>query len=291
MASGSAHQTIVELLIETDPFVPANSIVPLTITIEERDTGASIGEHILPVRVGELRNGTLFPLTQHISVDPTDYDEFKTVKVKNTGNAPTTYNVWLDNSLAGDVIFELDSNPSLLVAPGYEEIIKVNVIPTASASADQMYEVVIWVEDETGAVNMSATITANITKSSDIRIDAPLVIGVTPGQMTNIEFNLTNIGNLEESVLVTPAVEGNWTTDVNEIGMTLQINQTITGQIVVSVPSLGGEQSLADGSVHNLTLSVYDASTFAFKTSFTIQLRVGAIFALEAEAWPAVMEF
>jgi hypothetical protein len=60
-ATGSAHQTIIELLIETDPFVPANSIVPLTITIEERDTGAYIGEHILPVRVGELRNGTLFP--------------------------------------------------------------------------------------------------------------------------------------------------------------------------------------------------------------------------------------
>ena len=73
--------------------------------------------------------------------------------------------------------------------------------------------------------------------------------------------------------------------------MTLQINQTITGQVVVSVPSLGGEQSLADGSVHNLTLSVYDASTSAYKTSFTVQLRVGAIFALEAEAWPAVMEF
>ena len=290
-ASGSAHQTIIELLIETDPFVPANSIVPLTITIEERDTGAYIGEHILPVRVGELRNGTLSPLTQHISVDPTDYDEFKTLKVLNTGNAPTTYYVWIDNSLAGDVIFELDSNPSLLVAPGYEEIIKVNVIPTASASADQMYEATIWVEDETGAVNMSATITANITKSSDIQIDAPLVIGVTPGQMTNVEFNVTNIGNLEESILITPAVEGNWTTDVNEIGMTLQINQTITGQVVVSVPSLGGEQSLADGSVHNLTLSVYDASTSAYKTSFTIQLRVGAIFALEAEAWPTVMEF
>ena len=290
-ATGSAHQSIVELLIQTDPYVPANSIVPLTITIEERDTGASIGEHILPVRVGELRNGTLFPLTQHISVDPTDFDEFKTIKVSNTGNAPTTYYVWIDDALAGDVIFELDSNPSMLVAPGYDDIIKISVIPTAAASADQTYEAVVWVADSTGAVNMSANITANITKSSDIRIDAPLVIGVTPGQMTNIEFNVTNIGNLQESILIMPSIEGNWSTDVTEIGMTLQINQTITGQIVVSVPSLGGEESLMDGSVHNLTLAVYDASTSDFKTSYTIQLRVGALFALEAEAWPAVMEF
>jgi hypothetical protein len=224
-------------------------------------------------------------------LEPTDYDEFKTIKLTNTGNAPTSFYVWIDTSLAGDVIFELDSNPSMLVAPGYEDIIKINVIPTAAASADQVYEAVVWVEDSNGAVNLSANITANITKSSDIQISGPTVVGVTPGQMTSIEFNVTNIGNLEESILITPAVEGNWSTDVTEIGMTLQINQTIAGQIVVSVPSLGGEQSLMDGSVYNLTLSVYDASTSDYKTSFTIQLRIGALFALEAEAWPTEMEF
>lgn len=288
---GGAHKTIVELLITTDPFVPANSIIPLTLTVEHRDTGEIITEHILPIRVGEIRNGTLFPLTQTLSLAPTDVGEFKTIKITNTGNAPTTFYVWLDNSEAGDVMFELDSNPSMLIAPNYEDIIKVRATPSSTASADQNYVTTVWVEDSSGVVNMSANITANITKSSDIQVEGPQVVAVTPGEMTMVEFNVTNIGNLQESVVVKPTVEGEWSTDVSEIGMTLSINQTIAGQVVVSVPSLGGETTLLDGSVHNLTISVYDADSSAFKTSIVIQLRVGALFTLEAEDWPTEMEF
>jgi len=288
---GAAHMTTVEMLITTDPYVPANSIIPLTLTVEERDTGFLITEHILPIRVGEVRNASLFPLTQPLELSPTDVGEFTTIKITNTGNSPATFYVYLDNSEAGDVIFELDSNPSMLIAPNIQDIIKVRATPTSLASADRDYVTTIFVADSSGVVNLSANITANITQSSDIRIEGPPIVPVTPGEMMMVEFNVTNIGNLQESVLVAPTVEGDWSTDVTEIGMTLTINQTITGQVVVNVPSLGGETNLMDGSIHNLTISVYDAETSAFKTSIVIQMRVGALFSLEAEDWPTEMEF
>ena len=197
----------------------------------------------------------------------------------------------LDTSGAGDVIFELESNPSFLVAPGFSDVIKIAVLPTSSAIADVNYTGVIEVLDASGAVNITANITANFSKSSDIRLDGPSIVGVTPGEMAKVEFNVTNIGNLQESIRITPTVEGNWTTDVTEIGMTLAIEETLAGQIIVSVPSIGGAQSLSDGSVFNLSISVYDASSGAYKTGLVVQLKVGAVFSLEAEGWPSEMEF
>lgn len=284
-------ENAVELLVTTNSTALANSIVPLTITVEERDTGIPISEYTLPIKVGDLRNASLVPLTQSITLAPNDFDKFRTIQITNTGNSPTTYYVNLDTSGAGDVIFELESNPSFLVAPGFSDVIKIAVLPTSSAIADVNYTGVIEVVDASGSVNITANITANISKSSDIRLDGPSIVGVTPGEMAKVEFNVTNIGNLQESIRITPLVEGNWTTDVTEIGMTLSIEETLAGQIIVNVPSMGGTQSLSDGSVYNLSISVYDASSGAYKTGLVIQLKVGAVFSLEAEGWPNEMEF
>lgn len=289
---GAQHFQSIVMLVTSETDARANSIVPVTVTIEELDTGEFIAEYDILFRVSELNNATLTnEQTQPITVGPTDKNQFLTLKITNTGNTPTTYYVYVETNENAEVLFELDSAPSMVIAAQRYEIIRVNVIPTGLASADQTYSAKVWVADSTKTVNQSANISANITQTSNVRIVAPTLVAVTPGEMSKIEFNVTNTGNLLESLKVTPTVEGDWSTDVTEIGMTLTINQTITGQIIVSVPDLGGEQLLMDGSIYNLSLSVYDATSNAYKTGIIVQLRIGALFELEAEDWPNEMEF
>jgi len=291
-SGGAQHIQNVVMLVTSDADARANSVVPVTVTIEELNTGEFITEYDMLFRVSELNNATLTnEQTQPITVGPTDTNQFTTLKITNTGNTPTTFYVYVETNENAEVLFELDSVSSMVIAAQRYEIIRVNVIPTGLASADQIYSAKVWVADATGAVNQSANISANITQTSNVRIEAPALVAVTPGEMSKIEFNVTNTGNLIESLKVTPTVEGDWSTDVTEIGMTLTINQTITGQIIVSVPDLGGAQLLMDGSIFNLSLSVYDATSNAYKTGIIVQLRIGALFDLEVEDWPDEMEF
>lgn len=291
-AEGSQHLTSVVMLITSDPEARALFWEPVTITIEELNTGEYIGEYEIRLNVTQLTNATLSnEQTQPITVGPTDKDQFTTLKITNTGNAATPFYVYVETSPSNEVLFELDSVSSMVIAPLRFEIIRVNVIPTGLASADQIYSATVWVADANGLVNQSVNISANITQTSNVRIEGPTLVSVTPGEMSKIEFNVTNTGNLIESLKVTPTVEGDWSTDVTEIGMTLTINQTITGQIVVSVPDISGAQTLLDGSIHNLTLNVYDAASGSYKTGMIVQLRIGALFELVAEDWPTEMEF
>tara|TARA_B100000768_G_scaffold118465_1_gene109581 strand:+ start:3243 stop:8186 length:4944 start_codon:yes stop_codon:yes gene_type:complete len=299
--NGSTHiKSGIELIVTTNDTAPQTAgedYTLLPITVEDQATGVIISEYQLQIKVGALRNASLLPSTQNATLNINDVDVFRTIQVKNTGNSQTAFYVGFDTSDATGMIFELDSNPSFILGAGRTEVIRVAIQPTSSAKADVNYTAIVLVTDASGAVNASATIVANLSKSETVVIAGPAIIAVTPGKMAKIEFNVTNTGNLQQSVIITPSfvtptMDGNWTTDVSEIGMTLSINQTLAGQIVVSVPSLGGSQTLLDGAVYNLMLTVRDTSTPPKDLdTLTVQLRVGALFDLVAEGWPSVMEF
>ena len=275
------------LSVTTDPQASADVSQPLSIIIEERDTGFYIDTHTININVNEVINASLSPTNQ--SVDMSAYETPLTrVIITNTGNAPTNFNLWLDASNSADVDFTLESPNSLLIAAGYESSVKIRINPSEDASFDELYMATLWVSTDTG-LNLSANIVANISEEHILEIDALSQIAVVPGTNQDVAFNLTNIGNLAETVTVTINVEGNWTVTPSTQQFTLPIDAVVDGIVNVEVPSLGGSDDLLNGAVHNMTITVKDSVTEATLGIRSVELVVGALFLVEADNWPDEM--
>ena len=275
------------LSVTTDPQASADVSQPLSIIIEERDTGFYIDTHTININVNEVINASLSPTNQ--SVDMSAYETPLTrVIITNTGNAPTNFNLWLDASNSADVDFTLESPNSLLIAAGYESSVKIRINPSEDASFDELYMATLWVSTDTG-LNLSANIVANISEEHILEIDALSQIAVVPGTNQDVAFNLTNIGNLAETVTVTINVEGNWTVTPSTQQFTLPIDAVVDGIVNVEVPSLGGSDDLLNGAVHNMTITVKDSVTEATLGVRSVELVVGALFLVEADNWPDEM--
>ena len=284
---GDIHIAGFTLSVTTDPQASADVSQPLSIIIEERDTGFYIDTHTININVNEVINASLSPTNQ--SVDMSAYETPLTrVIITNTGNAPTNFNLWLDASNSADVDFTLESPNSLLIAAGYESSVKIRINPSEDASFDELYMATLWVSTDTG-LNLSANIVANISEEHILEIDALSQIAVVPGTNQDVAFNLTNIGNLAETVTVTINVEGNWTVTPSTQQFTLPIDAVVDGIVNVEVPSLGGSDDLLNGAVHNMTITVKDSVTEATLGIRSVELVVGALFLVEADNWPDEM--
>ena len=284
---GDIHIAGFTLSVTTDPQASADVSQPLSIIIEERDTGFYIDTHTININVNEVINASLSPTNQ--SVDMSAYETPLTrVIITNTGNAPTNFNLWLDASNSADVDFTLESPNSLLIAAGYESSVKIRINPSEDASFDELYMATLWVSTDTG-LNLSANIVANISEEHILEIDALSQIAVVPGTNQDVAFNLTNIGNLAETVTVTINVEGNWTVTPSTQQFTLPIDAVVDGIVNVEVPSLGGSDDLLNGAVHNMTITVKDSVTEATLGVRSVELVVGALFLVEADNWPDEM--
>ena len=284
---GSIHIAEFTLSVTTDPQTSADTLQPLSIRIEEKDTGIYIGTHVIGISVNEVLNASLSPTNQ--SVDMTAYETPLTrVIITNTGNAPTNFNLWLDSSNSVGVEFTLESPTNLLIAAGYESSVKIRINPSEDASFDELYMATLWVSTDSG-LNLSANIVANISEEHLLEINAPAQIAVVPGTNQDVGFNLTNIGNLAETVTVTIDVEGNWTVSPFTQQFTLPIDAVIDGIVNVQVPALGGSDELLNGAVHNMTITVTDSATSATLGVRSVELVVGALFIVEADNWPDEM--
>ena len=277
------------LSITTDPQAPADTFQPLNITIEDRLTGEVLDVHTLMIRVQESVNFELFPTND--TVDLSIYENPLTrVYINNTGNVATTFTLWLDESQAGDIDFVIESAMEVLVAPGYSESIKIRLNPNGDASADDFHMATLWVMAQSG-MNLSASIVGNISGDHSLQIDGPSSVEVTPGINEVIPFTFSNSGNLEESLNVTAVIEGNWSSSWVLDQMVLPINGSLGNDLTVNVPALGGDQELANGDIHNLTVTLYQTSNGAYLVSRNIQLVVAPLFLVEVEDWPDEMFF
>ena len=139
--TGNAHISNVTLKVTTDPQAPADTLQPLTIRIEDRDTGEILSLNVLLIRVEESINFELHP-TNH-TVDLSPYETPLTrVFINNTGNVATTFKIWLDNIDSNDVDFTLESPTEVVVAPGYSDTVKIRLTPDSEASADEMLSLI-----------------------------------------------------------------------------------------------------------------------------------------------------
>jgi len=287
--TGNAHISNVTLKVTTDPQAPADTLQPLTIRVEDRDTGEILSLNTLMIRVEESINFELHP-TNH-TVDLSPYETPLTrVFINNTGNVATTFLIWLDNSQSNDVEFTLESATEVVVAPGYSDSVKIRLTPDTEASADDMHMTTLWVE-AVGGMNLSASIVANITADHHLTIDVQDLISVTPGVNETIDVTFTNTGNLEEYLNVTAVVEGGWESSWVDSQIVLPINGSLQNDLTVTIPALGGNYSLANGDTHNVTISLYHTNNGGFLSSRTITLVVAPLFLVELDNWPTEMNY
>jgi len=287
---GDAHISNVTLKVTTDPQAPADTLQPLTIRVEDRETGEILSLNTLQIRVEKSVNFELIP-TNH-SIDLSPYETPLTrVYINNTGNVATTFLIWLDTSLENDVSFTSESATELIVAPGYSESVKIRLTPDLEASADEVHMATLWVANVSSGMNLSAAIVANITADHHLEINVQDTISVTPGVTEVIDVTFSNTGNLEELLNVTAVVEGGWETSWQQDQIILPIDGSLANDLTINVPALGGNDSLADGDLHNVTISLYHSVNGGFLSTRTITLVVAPVFLVEVDNWPAEMKY
>ena len=288
--TGDAHISNVTLRVTTDPQAPADTFQPLKIRVEDRDTGELLSIKTLMIRVEESVNFELEPTNHSVELSP--YESLLTrVYVNNTGNVATTFSIELNNSQAGDVDFVIESALEIIVAPGYSESIKIRLYPDQEASADSFHMTTLYVTALSTGMVRSASIVANISADHHLDIAAPSVVEVTPGTTEVIDVVFSNSGNLEESLNVTAVIEGNWSSSWVLDQMVLPINGSLENDLTIQIPSLGGESEMANGDIHNVTISLYQSTNGAYLASRTIQLKVAPLFLVEIENWPEEMKY
>ena len=163
--------------------------------VEDPYSGQLIGDvHVFYVVVGQIFNGSLTPTNQSLDLDIGE-STFTTIKVVNTGNAPTDYTIWLDNSQAGDVEFKLESpsSSSLFIAAGYQESIQIEMIANSEANSDGFYMCTVWVSANNGEILLSSNVVANISENHSMGIEAQELIAVTPGLQESVDFTVSNL--------------------------------------------------------------------------------------------------
>ena len=122
-------------------------------------------------------------------------------------------------------------------------------------------------------------------------IDLEDSISVTPGETQIIPVDFQNNGNTQEELDVTAVIEGNWTNSWQYEQITIPIDGTISNELTVEIPALGGEYTLENGDIHKLTISLYETGTNDFLASRDVDLIVAPIFIVEIENWPEIQYF
>ena len=286
-ATSGGHLSLVTLTVKTDPLAPSQLLQPLTVRYYDLDSGVYIGQQTMDIRVGETINASLTPTNQ--SIDITPYEQLSAfVNIENTGNAPTTFSVSLDNGGYEDVLFELDSSSSVVIAAGYASSVRVNIIPSPDASADEFYMSILTVSmlDENGdLVELNANIVANISEVHDVQLTSPDSLAAVPGTVLTLPFSLANTGNLVETVNINITVDGGWGTTPTVQSFTVPINGMSNGSFDIDIPALDGTDNLLNGAVHDANLTVYDPETDDVYVLKKVQLLVAPVFTYTIEGW------
>tara|TARA_Y100000766_G_scaffold278148_2_gene284531 strand:- start:27 stop:5114 length:5088 start_codon:yes stop_codon:yes gene_type:complete len=286
------HTSIVTLNVRTDSLAPSGLVQPIPIQVEDPYSGQIIGQRfIVYVVVGQVFDASLSPTNHTEQLEVTKSEEH-TIFVSNTGNSPADYTISIDTSQAGDVEFEIVSpvNNKLFIAAGYEDSIRVRMTANANANYDEFYMATVSVSSNNGQILLYSNIVANITENHSFVISAIEELAVTPGTDEDIDFNLTNRGNLEESISINFTVEGDLSLSDYTMTETVPINQSYSDQITVTIPELTSSDSMAQGDSYNLTITVL-SSAGAEYSKHVVKLIVQPLFIVESSDWPAEMKF
>lgn len=292
-ATSGAHLSLVTLTVKTHPLAPSGLLQPLTVRYYDLDSGSYVGEQTMDIRVGETINATLTPSSQVIESTPYESPSAFVI-IKNTGNGPTTYSVSLDDGGYDDVGFELDTSSSVIIAAGYESAVRVNIIPTEDASADNIYMATLKVSliNENGTlIELFADIVANMSEVHDVVLNTPESLAAVPGTIVTLPFDLENTGNLVETVNVNISVDGGWDTTPVIQSFTIPIDGTSSGTFDITIPALDGSDNMLNGAIHDANITVSNTATGVVYVESKVQLLVAPVFTYTLEGWESEYYF
>ncbi|MCH1540655.1 MAG: hypothetical protein L7S56_04370 [Candidatus Poseidonia sp.] len=284
------HVSTYDLYVTTDQYATANTIEYLGIRVTEVDSGAFIGEFDIPIRVGEKVNAALSPTNQSINLTALDSIATRIV-VSNVGNTPAEFNVWMDTADAGEVTFLMETPSQFQIGAGYDETIRIRLTASADARADELYMATVWVSNEESGLNLSANVVGNISENRVVGINTPTSIGVIPGTSETVDYNITNIGNLAENIIIETYMDSGWTVTPSNITLGLEIGDITDGSFTIDVPSLGAEDELLNGAIYPVIMRVLDPTSYEVLENHSFNLVVSPLFIVEAEEWPSLMEY
>lgn len=269
---------------------PANSIEHVTIVVENLDTGAYISSHTVEFIVVESIDLEVDPSSQLVNLSVGE-SVVTRVKISNTGNTQTLYNLWIDDSTSDEVEFEIETDDSILVGSGFDTTVKIRLTASNDARADIQYTGTLWVESPASGLNVSADIIANISENHGVDIDPDVMqIAVIPGTQESIGFNISNLGNLAESVNLVINHSDGWDIDGDDQDIPLSIGESYSGSFILSVPSYDGSESMLNGVSHTMTLTAYGDEDFMLDQE-VIEVIIAPKFIPEFENWPSEVEF
>jgi uncharacterized membrane protein len=289
-SNATDHTTTFPLVITPDPMAPANSIEMLHIDIQEMSTGEFISSFEVPIRVGEKVNASLTPSSQEINMSIGD-SITTSVVISNVGNTPATFGVWLDTSLAGEVDYVLETPTVVVIGAGYESTVRVRLSPTSDALAATEYKATVWVSNAASGLNLSADILGNISEKHGLIVNTLDEIGVIPGEDQTVNFTIQNSGNLIEDIIVETTIAEEWAVSPASFPLMLEVNEVYSGSMTVSVPALGGEDNMLNGTIYPVVMRILNATTQEELQVHRFNFIVAPLFIVEMEDWPATMYY
>lgn len=270
---------------------PANSIEHVTIVVENLNTGQYISSHAVEFIVKESIDLEVDPSSQLVNLSVGE-SVVTRVKISNTGNTQTLFNLWLDDSSSDEVSFEIETSDSVLVGSGFDSTVKIRLTASSTARADIEYKATLWVESPASGLNVSADIIANISENHGIDIDPDITqIAVIPGTQEEITFNITNLGNLAENVRLEINHSDDWEIDDDVQNIPLSIEEVFAGSFVMTIPGYDGSESMLNGASHTITLTAFKGDEDFVLDQETIEVIIAPKFIPEFANWPSEVEF
>mgnify|MGYP002877919617 CR=1 FL=1 len=245
------------------------------------DSDFSISLHVLQVFRAEAEvvtpsDGTVVNVSERTKL---------ILKLQNPGNGEDTFTL-SGSTLAGNlsqapnVTFEI-TNTVRTLGPGGISMVPVWVTLPEDVPARESFQLVYdWTSNGDPTVSDQAIITIEARPDHrwDLEITEGALMQVTPGTLVNLSINLTNIGNNDDLLTLTPIYDltysGNdsstWESEI--INSTrLDVNELEVVNLLLEVPS-----DTWAGTIANLTL-VASSSGFDIDTQVSILLEVGNI--------------
>ena len=245
------------------------------------DSDFSISLHVLQVFRAEAEvvtpsDGTVVNVSERTKL---------ILKLQNPGNGEDTFTL-SGSSLAGNlsqapnVTFEI-TNTVRTLGPGGISMVPVWITLPEDVPARESFQLVYdWTSNGDPSVSDQAIITIEARPDHrwDLEIAEGSLVQVTPGTLVNLSINLTNIGNNDDLITLTPiynlTYSGNdsslWGSEM--INSTrLDVNEQEVVNLLLEVPS-----DAWAGTVANLTL-IASSSGFDIDTQVSILLEVGNV--------------
>jgi uncharacterized membrane protein len=212
------------------------------------------------------------------------------IYIENTGNVLTYYDLDLDTSQSGDVVFILDGDDEIPIAAGFKAGVRIRVAPSSEANSDFNHLATLSISNTSG-ISHSVLINVSINASMGVLISIPPTPDVIPGEDLSFTITINNSGNLLQNVTLMANTDSNWPISLSQDVFELPQNQETEIQVIIEVPPLDEEGGMANGETHGFYVTAIDTISKETIGTNTANLEVAAVFQLNYSDWDDISYF